>query len=299
MLGGIEVFNAQLVFHKVDAFFLDADGTFALIYFIVNVTGHAGNDLREHGVPLGGTVRRTGNNQRRAGFVNEDRVHLVNDGVVVRTLHEFVDGARHVIAQVVEAQFVVGAVGDVGVVCVSTLLRGHVRKNHIGGQSQEAVHTTHPLRVALGKVVIDGDHVHAFAFEGIEVGGQHTGEGLAFTGAHFGDVAKVECSTTHDLHGVVFLVQYSPRGFTRHGEGFQQNIVKRFALFQAFFELRRFGLQFLIAEISVFRLKCDHLVGDLFQALYSATFTDAEDLGQSKHRRSSFSNFGFRVYSLD
>jgi hypothetical protein len=52
--------------------------------------------------------------QRRARLVDQDRVHLVHDGVVQAALHPVGGLVDHVVAQVVEAVLVVGAVGDVG-----------------------------------------------------------------------------------------------------------------------------------------------------------------------------------------
>ena len=39
-------------------------------------------------------------------------------------------------------------------------------------EAEEAVDLAHPLGVALGEVVVDGDEVHALAGERVEVGGQ-------------------------------------------------------------------------------------------------------------------------------
>src|ERR1019366_92920 len=55
-----------------------------------------------------------GNNQRGTRLVDQDRVHFVNDGVVERALETFADLRRHVVAQIIETEFVVGSVGNVG-----------------------------------------------------------------------------------------------------------------------------------------------------------------------------------------
>ena len=73
-----------------------------------------GNDLADAGILVGGLVGGAGDDERGARFVDEDRVDFVDDGVVVAALHAILDVELHVVAQVVEAEFVVGAVGDVG-----------------------------------------------------------------------------------------------------------------------------------------------------------------------------------------
>ena len=73
-------------------------------------------------------VGRAGDDQRRAGFVDQDVVDFVDDREVQRTLgllHVLgiaivVAGGRpHVVAQVVEAELVVRAVGDVAGIATS------------------------------------------------------------------------------------------------------------------------------------------------------------------------------------
>ena len=54
--------------------------------------------------------------QRRASLVDQDGVHLVDDGVIETTLHPVCHLVDHVIAQVIKAVFVIGAVSDVGTV---------------------------------------------------------------------------------------------------------------------------------------------------------------------------------------
>ncbi len=59
------------------------------------------------------TFSLPGNNQRGARFVDQDRVHLVHDGEVQLALKAFTHMCRHIVAQVIKAEFVVGAVSDV------------------------------------------------------------------------------------------------------------------------------------------------------------------------------------------
>ena len=60
------------------------------------------------------------------------------------------------------------------------------------GEAEEAVDLAHPLGVALGEIVVDGDDVDAAAGEGVQVAGKRGDEGLAFAGLHLGDFAGVE-----------------------------------------------------------------------------------------------------------
>ena len=170
-----------------------------------------------------------GDDQRGAGLVDQDGVDLVDDRVVVAALHQVVQRVRHVVAQVVEAELVVGAVGDVGVVGDAALVGRHLGEDHADVQAEEAVHPAHPLAVAFGQVVVDGDDVHALAGQRVEVGGQHTGQGLALTGLHLGDVAQVQGRPAHHLHVERPLVEHPPGGLAGHRERLGQQVVEALA----------------------------------------------------------------------
>ena len=111
----------------------------------------------------------TADDQRRARFVDQDRVHFVDDAVVQPALHPVCAFVDHVVTQVVEAVFVVGAVGDVGLVRGLLLLARHVGQVDADAQTQEVVQLAHPLRVAVRQVVVHGDHVHALAGQRVQV----------------------------------------------------------------------------------------------------------------------------------
>jgi hypothetical protein len=92
------------------------------------------------------------------------------------------------------------------------------------------VHPAHPLRVAAGEVVVDRDDVHAPARQGVEVGGQHAGQGLALAGAHLGDVAHVQRGAAHDLHVEVPLAQRAAGRLPGDREGLHEDVVDGLAV---------------------------------------------------------------------
>ena len=204
----------------------DADRALLLVDLVVDVDAQPRGQLGHLLVPLVGLVGRAGDDQRRAGLVDQDRVDLVDDRVVVAALDHLLLRPRHVVAQVVEAELVVGAVGDVVAVLDAALRRGHLRQDHADLQAQEPVDAAHVLGVAMGQVVVDRDDVHPVAGEGVEVGRQGRDQGLALTGAHLGDVAQVQRRTTHDLDVVVPLAQGALGGLPDRREGLGQQGVE-------------------------------------------------------------------------
>ena len=104
-----------------------------------------GDKIVRHLVELGRFLALAGDDQRRSGFINQNGVDLVDDGKGMSALDHFLFINRHIVAQVVEAQLVVGAVGDVRGIGGAPLGRGEVVDNQTHRKPQEAVDLAHPL----------------------------------------------------------------------------------------------------------------------------------------------------------
>ena len=185
-----------------------------------------GDDDVDAGVLVGGLVGGAGDDERGAGLVDEDGVDFVDDAVVVSALDLILDLELHVVAEVVEAELVVGAVGDVGAVGFAALLVVEVVDDDADGEAEEAVDFAHPFGVAFGEVVVDGDDVDAAAGEGVEVAGEGSDEGFAFAGLHFGDFAGVEDDAADHLDVEVAHAYGAFAGFANDGEGLGQDGVE-------------------------------------------------------------------------
>src|SRR5262249_29179187 len=74
--------------------------------------------VRDHAIGLvilvSGFIAGAADDQRCARFINQDGIHFVHNAVIVPALYALSQVKLHVVAQVIEAEFVVGAVGHVG-----------------------------------------------------------------------------------------------------------------------------------------------------------------------------------------
>ena len=181
-------------------------------------------------------------------LVDEDGVHLVDDGEGVAALDHvgFIQG--HVVAQVVKAHLVVGAVGDVTVVGLTALVVVQVMDDEAHGEAEEAVHLAHPLAVAARQVIVDRYDMYPLAGQGVEVGGQHGDEGLAFAGLHLGDAALMQHDAADELDPEGLHAQHAPARFARRRKGLGQQVVQRLAVLQSLLEFVRLGPELLIAQ---------------------------------------------------
>jgi hypothetical protein len=187
-------------------------------------------DLGELLIPAAVLVRGPADDQRGAGLVNEDRVDLVDDGEVVTALDALVEAPGHVVPEVVEAELVVGPVGDVSLVLLAALVRFHLGQDAADLQAKEMVHPPHPLGVTLGEVVVHRDDVHAPARQRVQVSGQYPDQRLALAGLHLGDIAHVQGGGAHQLRVEWPLAQGPLRRLADRCEGLGKKIVERLAV---------------------------------------------------------------------
>jgi hypothetical protein len=224
-----------------------------------------GNHAVDDVVLLGRLLGRTGDDERRACLVDEDRVDLVDDRVVEETsdglafevrrllrvdpVHVVGERELHVVAQVVEAELVVLPVGDVGVVGGLALLVGEAVDDHPDREAEEAIEPAHPLGVAAGEVVVDGDDVDALALERVQVHGQGRDQRLALAGLHLGDAAFVEDHAAHELDVEMAHPEDAARRLTDDRERLRENVVERRALIELLAQLAGLGTQLVVGEI--------------------------------------------------
>ena len=118
----------------------------------------------------------------------------------------------HVVAQVVETEFVVRAVSDVGGICGLPLEIIHVVLDNADFQTKEAIDLSHPLCVARSQIIVHRHDVNAAPGQRIQVNRQCGNQRLTFAGAHLGNLALVQHETADHLH---IEVPHAGRAFAR------------------------------------------------------------------------------------
>ena len=128
-------------------------------------------------------------------------------------LHAILQIVLHVVAQIIEPEFVVRAVGDVRAVGGAPLRVIQIVDDHAHRQPQHLVNRAHPLRVAPGQIIVHRDDVHAFARQRIQVSGKRGDERLSFARLHLGDFALVQHDSADQLHVEMPHPQRAPSRF--------------------------------------------------------------------------------------
>ena len=114
----------------------------------------------------------TGDDEGRARLIDQDGVNLVDDGECVAALNALTGAQNHVVTQVVETELGVGAVCDIGIVSAALLIERHAILQQTDLELEEAVDMAHPLGVALGEIVVDGDDMDALTGECVQIAGK-------------------------------------------------------------------------------------------------------------------------------
>ena len=96
--------------------------------------------------------------------------------------------------------------------------------------AEEAIDLAHPVRVAAGEIVVDGDDVDALALERVEIDGERRDERLALASLHLGDLAAVERDAADQLDVVMTLAEGPHRGLADRREGFGKQVVELVAI---------------------------------------------------------------------
>ncbi len=258
--GRVETFDAGQFLGLAHALVGQVTGVFLLLDLVVLVrlvllqVGQRHRHLVGLGVAANVAERLAGDDERRARLVDEDVVHLVDDGVVERLLALVVvrvelgvapAGRLHVVAQIVETVLAIGTVGNVAVVGLAAGDGVHVALNEPGRDAECLVNRRHPFAVAAGQVIVDGDDVDAFSLKSVEESGQRGHKRLAFASDHFGDVAAVKDDAAKHLYVEVPHVLSAESGFAAGRERFRQQVVELGPLSQPLAKLRRQRLHLL------------------------------------------------------
>ena len=196
---------------------------------------------------------------------------------MLAALHLLVERESHVVAQVVEAVFIVCAVGDVGGVGGLLLLLALAGDDHADGEAQKAVEPPHPLGVATREVVVDGDDVHALAFKCVQIHRECRGERLALARAHLGDLALVEHRAADQLHVEVAHAHHPLAGLAADREGIRPQGGQRLALREAVAQNLRLCRELGIAQRGVFRFEGGDVLDDLLLETADQTLVAAPE----------------------
>src|ERR1700730_2328762 len=136
----------------------------------------------------------------------------------------------HVVAEIVKAELIVGAIGDVGGIGAAAFVVIEAMHDDPGRKAEEMINAAHPFGVAAGEIIVDGDDMDALAGERVEIAGKRRDKGLAFAGAHLSDRPLMQHHAADKLDIEMALAEDAARRLAPRGKRRNQDVVKRLAL---------------------------------------------------------------------
>ncbi len=161
---------------------------------------HGAIGARGQVADLGSAAR---DHQWNSRLVDQRRVRLVEHRDRERTQDLLLRVQRQLIAQVVEADLVGGAVGDVAGIGRAPLRARHVLLDHADRQAEAVVDAAHPAGIAARQVVVRGQHVNTLTLTREPRDRRHRRDRLSLAGLHLDDLPvgkrhrRVELNVEH------------------------------------------------------------------------------------------------------
>ncbi|MPM81365.1 hypothetical protein SDC9_128418 [bioreactor metagenome] len=199
----------------------------------------------------------SGDNQGSPRLVDQHAVDFIDDGKVEFPLDHFFPRRRHaVIAQIIESEFAVDAIGDIAKIGFTAFFRRLSGLDAADGHAEKAENAADPLGIPPGQIIVDRNQMRAPAAQRIQIQRHGGGEGFAFAGRHFGDPVPVQDDSRKNLFvernhiprrcnsaNVKRGAAQSATGVFYYRECLHQQMVEGFSRGQPLAEFGRFGLQ--------------------------------------------------------
>jgi D-alanyl-lipoteichoic acid acyltransferase DltB (MBOAT superfamily) len=71
----------------------------------------------------------------------------------------------HVVPEVIKSEFIIGAIGDIGIIGILSLFISKSMNNNSNAEAKEVIKLSHPLGVSFCKIVVHSNHMNTFAFK--------------------------------------------------------------------------------------------------------------------------------------
>ena len=114
ILSIVKIAHAEHLFHFRHARFRRRDRLLFLVDCKIFVLHQLRHIFRQDIVIVRRFLSRTGNDERRARFIDQNGVHFVNQAIMKRPLHHLIDRRHHIVAQIIKTEFIVRPVCDIG-----------------------------------------------------------------------------------------------------------------------------------------------------------------------------------------
>ena len=169
----------------------------ALLVKIIILCHKARDDLVSNMILVRFSFCLARNDEGCPRLVNQDGIDLINNRKMVPALDHVLDTEFQIVAQIIKAEFVIRAIGDVSTISLATFVICQIAGNASNAHPQTLIDTPHPAGVARRQIVIDGNNMYSLAVQRVQKDSKRCDKGLALTSFHFRNLARMKCDATH------------------------------------------------------------------------------------------------------
>ena len=283
----VQIIHAKPFLDLCDSLLRERCGAELFVYGVIRCSIEPRDKIRKAIIEIRGFFRRRADDERRARFVDENRVHFVNDGVIQFALNHFLLARHHVIAKIIEPEFVIRAIGNIREIRVAPAARTKIVHVHLerpcvvafrimarlvfelrivskssivldttDGESEGMKNLPHPHGIAPREIVIYRHEMGALFRERVEIQRRNGRERFPLPRSHFRDHPAMQRHAADELHVIVPLLQHAPRRFACHCERLWQNLFKSFSMCKTFFQFFGCRFQTVVGQGLDARLEC-------------------------------------------
>ena len=149
----------------------------------------------------------------------------------------------HVVAQIIEAQLVIGGISDIRVISSALFFLGLAALGNAHGKAEKFIGRPHPVSITLGEILVHGNDVHGAAANRVQVRWQDRNKRLALTCTHLGDIAVVQHHASDQLDIECAHAQSAQAGLACYGESLRLQLFECLAIGIALAKFVDFGPQ--------------------------------------------------------
>ncbi len=151
----------QKVFAPSYSFFGNRYVPLLLIFLKILALSKLTSNLIRCSIHFHVVFRRARNNERSTSFIYKNRVHFVDDAVVMASLNKLLTRDSHIVSQIIETKFAVRSIGYISKICFFTFFLIHICIYNPNRKAQEFINRPHPLSVTLCQVIVHSHNMHA------------------------------------------------------------------------------------------------------------------------------------------
>ena len=119
---------------------------------------------------------------------------------MMATLHHASELKFQIIAQIIKAKFIIGAIGNITGISGASFIIIKPAFDTANAKAKEFINLTHPASITACQIIIHSDHMNAFACQRVQENRQGGNKCFTFPCLHLCDLSIMQNNAAHKLN---------------------------------------------------------------------------------------------------